>query len=160
MPRRSQGLLPLAAGLAAIAGGIAFLLARDATLGRWALGGFLVAHGLVHILFLVPPPAPTAGAALWPFDVSQSWLAANELSLPAVRILAAALVCLVVVGFLLAGLATVGVMVAPRRWPTLIAASAIASIVLLALFPSRQLALGLVIDAGLCWTVVVPAWAP
>ena len=33
---------------------------------------FLIAHGLIHLLYA--SPAPTSGQAEWPFRVDHSWL--------------------------------------------------------------------------------------
>jgi hypothetical protein len=158
------GLLPFAVVLAGIGGAIWWLLARDMTIGRWVLGGFLLAHGLIHVLFFVPAPATTAGTAgraEWPFDMTRSWLVTSGgLDLGPVRLLGAALVVVVAVGFLLAALATVGVVVPSGWWQVLVVGSAAASVVLLALFFNPQLVLGVAIDAVLVWVVLASVWAP
>lgn len=158
------GLLPFAVVLAGIGGAIWWLLARDMTIGRWVLGGFLLAHGLIHVLFFVPAPATTAGTAggaEWPFDMTRSWLVTSAgLDLGPVRLLGAALVVVVAVGFLLAVLATVGVVVPSGWWQVLVVGSAAASVVLLALFFNPQLVLGVAIDAVLVWVVLASVWAP
>lgn len=159
------GLLPFAVVLAGIGGAIWWLLARDTTIGRWVLGGFLLAHGLIHVLFFVPAPAtatPAAGGgAEWPFDMTRSWLVTSGgLDLGPVRLLGAALVVVVAVGFLLAALATVGVVVPSGWWQVLVVGSAAASVVLLALFFNPQLVLGVAIDAVLVWVVLASVWAP
>jgi hypothetical protein len=63
--------LPWAAGLVGLG-----LLSREMTLGRWLLAGFLVGHGLIHLLFVTPAPAPGSApdALEWPFDMAKSWL--------------------------------------------------------------------------------------
>jgi hypothetical protein len=77
-----------------------------------------------------------------------------------VRLVGAALVVVVAVGFLLAGLATVGVVVPSGWWPFLVAGSAATSVLLLALFFSPTLILGIAIDAVLAWVVLASAWSP
>ena len=56
------GLLPFTVALAAIGIVIWWLLGRDMAAGKWLLGAFLLAHGLVHALFVIPPPASAAAA--------------------------------------------------------------------------------------------------
>ena len=163
MLKAVAGLLPLALGLAGVGVAIWFLLARDMALGRWLLGAFLVAHGLVHVLFVVPRPAgaATTGAAEWPFDMTRSWLVTVARMDPsAVRLVGVALIFAVVLGFLLAGLATVGILVPPGQWQVLVLASTAASVVLLAFFPSPQLVLGAAIDAVLLWMILASVWVP
>ena len=66
-----------------------------------------------------------------------------------VRFIVVALICAVTIGFLLAGLATVGILVPAGWWPVLVVASAAASAVLLSLFFSPSLVLGMAIDIDL-----------
>ena len=157
------GLLPLAVVLAGIGGAIWWLLSRDMAIGRWVLGGFLLAHGLIHLMFVAPAPASagTDGGAAWPFDMARSWLVTGaNLDLGPVRLIGAALVVVVAVGFVLAGLATVGVVVPSGWWQPLALVSAAASIALLAMFFNPKLVLGLAIDAVLVWVVVTSVWVP
>lgn len=156
-------LLPLAVALAGIGGAIWWLLSRDMAIGRWVLGGFLLAHGLIHVMFVTPAPASagTAGGDAWPFDMARSWLVTDaNLDLGPVRLLGAALVVVVAGSFLLAGLATVGVVVPSGWWQPLVLVSAAASVALLAMFFNPQLVLGLAIDAVLVWAVVTSVWVP
>jgi len=156
-------LVPLAVALAGVGGAIWWLLSRDMAIGRWVLGGFLLAHGLIHVMFVTPAPASagTDGGAAWPFDMARSWLVtAANLDLGPVRLLGAALVVVVAGSFVLAGLATVGVVVPSGWWPPLVLVSATASVGLLAVFFNPQLVLGLAIDAALVWVVVTSVWVP
>jgi hypothetical protein len=57
-------------------------------------------------------------------------------------------------------MATVGVLVPSGWWPVLVAASAVASALTLALFFDPQLVLGLGIDALLVWVVLASVWTP
>ena len=158
------GLLPFAIGLAIFAALQSYLLGRDLAFGRWLLAAFLVAHGLIHVLFLLPQPAPsaaTAGDVEYPFDMARSWLVTGGmLDLGVVRLLGLVLIAVVVSGFVMAGLATVGALVPSSWWPGLMIGSAAASIVLLAVCISPSLALGFAIDAILIWLVVASAWVP
>jgi hypothetical protein len=157
------GLLPFAVALAGLGAAIWWLLARELTAGRWLLAAVLVGHGLVHAMFLTPAPASASapGATEWPFDMAKSWLATGPgLDLNFVRVIGAVLVAAVIVGFALAGLSTVGLVVPPGSWRILVSASAILSVVLLALFFNPQLVLGFGIDAVLLGVVMAAAWTP
>ena len=37
-------------------------------------GVFLIAHALIHVSYLTPPPPRTAGGPEWPFELTRSWL--------------------------------------------------------------------------------------
>jgi hypothetical protein len=63
-------------------------------------------------------------------------------------------------GFSLAALATVGVLVPAEWWNWLVVTSAVASMVLLTLFFSPLLLLGYAIDLALIWLSVTSAWSP
>jgi hypothetical protein len=156
-------LLPLAVALVAIGLAISWMLSRGMSLGVWVLAGFLVAHGLVHLMFLSPAPASASapGATEWPFDMAKSWLVTGPgLDVNVVRAVGIALIAAVVVAFALAGLATAGIVVPAGSWRVLVAISAVASIALLALFFNPQLVLGLGIDAVLLAVVVASVWTP
>jgi hypothetical protein len=163
MAKTLKGLLPLAVGLVAYGFVIWFLLERDMANGRWLLAAFLVGHGLVHVMFAVPRPATrpaTANGVDYPFDIARSWAVNAGLDAGLLRIIGVALVATVVVGFVLAGLATVGLMVPAGWWPWLVVGSTLASIVLLVLAFSPGLTLGVAIDAVLLWLVLASSWLP
>lgn len=160
MGKTLGSLVPLAIGLAALGGAIAWLLNSGNGLGPWLLAGFLVAHGLVHLLFFVPAPPASGSATTWPFDLGQSWLHRAGLDAAAVRIAGAALVVGVVVFFLLAGLATANLIVPADWWRALVIAAAVLSAVTLVLFFEPQLMLGLAIDGVLLYVVASAAWVP
>ena len=156
-------LLPLAVALVAVGLAISWMLSRGMTLGVWILAGFLVAHGLVHLMFVSPAPASASapGATEWPFDMAKSWLVTGPgLDVNLVRAVGLALIAAIVVTFALAGMATAGIVVPSGSWRTLVAISAVASIELLALFFNPQLVLGLGIDAVLLAVVLASAWTP
>jgi hypothetical protein len=118
------------------------------TLVRIVLGVLLVAHGLVHLLWFVPNDDPA-----WPFRLDRSALLPEEARRP----VAVILVALVVVGFVLLGLAVWGVPGLVSIWPGLTIGAAVASLAALVLFWDRQLLLGVAIDLAL---VVVALWRP
>jgi hypothetical protein len=160
-----RSLAPLAVGLAILGFVIAWLLNRHIAAGEWLFAGVLVGHGWVHAMFAMPRPpakeADAAGAPEWPFDMGESWLVSRAgIGANAVRVVGLIVIAVVAIGFLLAGLATVGIVVPAGAWPGLVATSAIASAVLLALFFSPQLVLGLAIDAILLVVVAASIWSP
>ncbi len=161
MVRTMAGILPWAVVLVVVGGAIWWLLSRDIAAGRWLLAALLIGHGVVHALFVVPVPAPTDGGPDWPFDMARSWaITGAGLDANMVRIIGVALITVVVVGFSLAALSTVGIIVPSGWWQPIVAASAVTSAVLLVLFFEPLLVLGLGIDAVLLWVVAARVWIP
>lgn len=158
--RALLGMLPWAIVVAIAGAAVWLLLDRNPTLGAWAVAAVILGHGLVHGLYLVPPPdAPAVGRApRWPFDLGRSWLVA--LAGPGRgRRMAAVLIVLVVGAAALAALATIGILPA-ASWPVLVAVMAVASLVLLLAAFDPQLVLGIGIDAALLIVLLTRAWAP
>ncbi len=123
------------------------------------LGGFLLAHGLIHAMFLAPRPPATASGPAWPFEIGRSWvLTPLGLDAGAVRLLGVALIAATIGGFALAAIAALGV--APGLWPVGVAVGAVASLLLLALFFHPWLVLGVAIDLVFLWAVLVASWSP
>jgi hypothetical protein len=121
-------------------------------------GLFLVAHGLVHVLFMIPRP-PDAGTS-WPFDPSESWLL-NRLGVePDVALaIAAGLAVVTVVAFIVMALTVIGIL--PADWLRPIAiASASVSLILLGIFFHPWLVIGIGIDAAILWAIGLNAWIP
>jgi hypothetical protein len=155
------GTLPWAVVLLVAGVAIWWLLSHDMAAGRWLLAALLVGHGVVHLLFAVPSPSAAGGGAAWPFDVSQSWAVTRAgLDLGLVRVIGAVLIAVTVGAFVLAALATVGILVPSGWWQPTIALGAIASAATLVLFFDPQLVLGLGMDAVLLWAVATRAWVP
>jgi hypothetical protein len=153
------GLIPLAVVLVVAGAGIWWLLTNHSELGKWVLAGALVAHGLIHGLFLAPAPAAGSGPA-WPFNFAQSWLSGAGLGTDPVRIVGTVLVIAVAAAFVVSGLATAGVVVPTSWWRSAVAVAAVLSAVMLAVYFDPQLVLGLAIDGALLWLVVTAAWTP
>jgi hypothetical protein len=115
---------------------------------RIVMGGLVVAHGLVHLMWFAPSDDPA-----WPFRLDRSWLLSEETRKP----VSVVLVALVVAGFALLGLAVWGVPGLVSIWPALAIGSAVASLTALVLFWDRQLVWGVAIDVSL---IVVALWRP
>jgi hypothetical protein len=108
-------------------------------------GVLLLAHGLVHLLYLAP-------------DVDAFSIESGPLPENVRRPLALVLMAATVLGFALVALSTWGVPVLLNAWPMLtVVVAAIISAVLLVVFWDRQLVLGLAIDAAL---IGLALWQP
>jgi hypothetical protein len=129
-------------------------------LPRLLLAAFLVAHGLVHLLFVSPPPPATEGGPSWPFALDRSWiLTPLGLGADMTRILGIALIALTIAGFALAAVVAIGVLPS-SLWVPAIVIGAVASVVVLGLFYQPWLTLGVAIDVVLLWAVLVQSWTP
>jgi hypothetical protein len=129
-------------------------------IGTWATAAFLLAHALIHVAYLAPRPAATAGTPPWPFDLGRSWLLGGLGARPDVtRWLGMALVAATLAGFGLAALAALGIGPA-GLWSAVLTLGAIASLGVLILFFHPWLVVGLAIDVLVLWAVLVAGWAP
>jgi hypothetical protein len=154
------GMLPWVTVVAIAGAAIWLLLGRQAVLGTWVLAAVILGHGLVHALYVVPPPDPPAGrnGPRWPFDLGRSWLVALAGARRGRR-LAALLVGVIVVASIAAALATVGVLPV-AWWSAFVVLAAVTSLVLLVVAFEPQLILGIGIDAVLIVVAVTGAWTP
>lgn len=117
---------------------------------RIVVGGLLVAHGLVHLMWFAPNDDPA-----WPFRLDRSWLWSEATRKP----VAIVLVALVVAGFALLGLAVWGVPGLASMWPGLAIGAAVVSLATLVLFWNRQLLWGVAIDLSLIVVALSrPGW--
>ena len=155
-------LAPLAVGLAVFAVIVSFLLQRQMAVGVYLLAAFLIGHGFVHVMFVAPPPAsPNTPGAEFAFSVGQSWLVTSGAFRPqVVRSLVLLLAGATIVGYLLAGAATAGLVVPQTWWPVLVLGATAASAGLMLIGLSPGLALGIAIDMVLLWLVLSRAWSP
>jgi hypothetical protein len=125
---------------------------------RVALGGFAVAHGLIHASFLSPQPRTEPGAPAWPFHLDRSWLLSRlGLTSRAVRVVGVGLVVAVLLGFTLTG---ASLLLGLAWWRTAAVASAAASLIQLALFFHPWLSLGLAINTAIIAALVLAGWPP
>ena len=161
--RAMAELAPVAVALAIYALIVWYVMPRDGVMGRLLIAVILVGHGFVHVLFGLPRAQQATAEAsdvMWPFDLSRSWLVSAGHHEMLVRVVALVLIALVVPGFTLAGLSTLGLVVPADCCQPLILVSAIASVGLLVIEFSPALALGFTIDAVFIWLIVVMAWTP
>lgn len=129
-------------------------------LPRLVLTAFLLAHAAIHAGFVSPAPPATAGGPQWPFVLVRSWLVGRlGLDAAAVRLLGRALTALTLAGFALAALAALGVLPAALWAPAAISASVASLALHLACF-HPWLVLGVAIDLGILWAVIVVGWTP
>jgi hypothetical protein len=166
MTRTMRSLGPLAVALLVFGIVVWQALIRDMAIGTWLLAAFLLGHGWVHLMFVMPRPAPAPAAAAsgpvdFPFDLGHSWSTARMgLATSPVRKVGLVLMTVTVAGFMLAALATVGLLIPSEWWPSLVLVASIASVLLLGLFFQPGLLLGLAVDAVLLWLVIAAAWRP
>lgn len=114
---------------------------------RVVVGVLLIAHGLVHLLYLAPGVSE--------FSLDRSWLLSDQARKPVAYFLMAS----TVIAFVLLALALWQVPRVDSAWPVLALAGAGLSTALLVLLWNRALALGLVINALLIACAVLrPAW--
>jgi hypothetical protein len=111
---------------------------------RILAGVLLLAHGLVHLLYLAP-------------DVDAFSIQAGRLPENMRRPLALVLLAATVLAFVLVALGTWGVPGLSTAWPMLTVLAAGLSAALLVVFWDRQLVFGLAIDAAL---IAVAMWQP
>ena len=114
-------------------------------------GLFLIAHGLVHLLYLLPKQDDPS----FPFTLKQSWLVPEAARRPS----GLALVAATVVAFALLGLAVWGVPGLSGAWPAIAIVSASLSLILLVAFWNSQFFVGIGIDVALiALAAIQPGW--
>lgn len=116
-------------------------------LARIVVGVLLIAHGLVHLLYIAED--------VQEFSFAGSWLMPE----PAKRPVGFALMSATVVAFALLGLAVWGVPWLAYMWPALTIAAATASLVLLVVYWDTRLVFGLALDIALIAVALTrPEW--
>lgn len=127
---------------------------------KLVVAAFLLGHAAVHASFLAPRPTATAGGPEWPFDLGHSWLLSPlGLDPDATRMLGFGLIAALVAGYVVAGLAAVGVL-PDGVWTGAVVLASVASIALLGVFFHPWLVIGVAIDAALIWLAVAWRWTP
>jgi hypothetical protein len=115
---------------------------------RVVAGVLLLAHGLVHLLYLAPDVPE--------FSLGRSWLLPASARRPVARVLMVATVA----GFALVALAVWGVPGLSVAWPALTIVACLLSMGVLAVFWDTVLVIGIVIDVALVVIAVTrPEWA-
>lgn len=118
------------------------------TVVRIVTGVLLLAHGLVHLLYLAPDVPE--------FSLDQSWLVPEAARRP----LGLGLLAATVAAFALLALAAWGVPGLSAAWPAVTVVAALLSAALLVVFWDIRLVLGLAIDVALLTIAVTrPHWA-
>jgi hypothetical protein len=93
--------------------------------------------------------------------MTRSWpVTAAGLDAGHAKAIAVVLIGAVIVGFTLAALATVGLVLPVAWWPALVAISAVLSLVLLGLCFHPQLLVGIALDLVLLWLAILTQWRP
>lgn len=113
---------------------------------RFVVGALLMAHGLVHLLYVAPDV---------PFSLERSWLVPQNARRP----VAYALMGAIILAFTLVVLALWGVPGLAEAWPVLTLIAAGLSTVLLVAYWNVQLLLGVLINLALVAAAVLrPEW--
>lgn len=118
---------------------------------RIIAGLLLVAHGLIHVMFLVNGPDDPK----FPFTLGDSWLVPESVRRP----LALALIAGTAAAFALLALAAWGVPGLSSVWPALAIVGSALSLAVLIVFWDVQLVFGVFLDLALIGVAVIrPEW--
>lgn len=118
------------------------------------VGVFFIAHGLIHILYVVPAPDEN-----WPFDLSHSWLLTRlGLGERVLRRLGTVLWIAAMAGFVLAGLGVFGIPLLKHVWRPVAAVSSVVSFLLIGFFWHRSFVFALLINAAIFVALVWAQW--
>ena len=121
---------------------------------------FIILHGLTHsILAMVPNPKASEPVFATFFPGFGSWLFTG-LSESASKTIAILLSAIATLGFVAAGLALLGALVPFDWWRALAIASAVVSLLLVAIFWDTYLIVGLLIDLAVLATLLFTQWSP
>jgi hypothetical protein len=154
-------LVPLGVALVAFMLTVTFLLPRNANLAAWLIAAFVLAHGLVHAMFVAPRAVTSTPGAQFAFDPNHSWLVTTgTLDARVVKAVVVALVVATLAGYTLAAGAAAHVIVPAEWWSPLVLGATFASGLLMGVALMPGLVLGIAIDVGLAWLAVTGAWSP
>ena len=118
-----------------------------------ATGAFLIAHGLVHLLYL----APKVDDPQFPFVPERSWFAAAvHLEVGAARAVFSSIAVVTALAYAVAGL---GVVLDAGWWPALAVAGSAASLTVLLLGFHPWLVFGVAIDVGIVALALSGGWS-
>lgn len=123
---------------------------------RWALGLFLIFHGIIHGSYLLRQPVGKPGAPAWPFRVDRSWLLSGMgVGSTAVSALGRLLAELTAVGFLVAG---GGLLFGQDWWRAAALIGAGCSLLLLGFYYHPWLLLGMALSGALMFALIWLDW--
>jgi hypothetical protein len=126
------------------------------------IGAFLIAHGAVHAILAAAPvpndPSPRPGTFFT--AIARSWLLSRLGSDAVVKWTGIVLVALTTIGFILAGMGSLGVAGLSSIWRTLAVVSSVVSLLLLILFWHSWLVVGALIDIGILILLLLANWPP
>jgi hypothetical protein len=132
---------------------------RSTVVQQLIVAAFLIAHGLLHVLFVSPRPAPTPDSPPWPFDLETGPLAASGRVTPSrIASLGRGLVLAVLVGYSLAALGALGILQS-TAFSLGVVIGSVASLALLLAGFHRWLVIGIAIDVVLL-LLVAGGWRP
>ncbi len=124
-------------------------------MARVVVGLFLIAHGLIHLLYATPRPADDGS---YPFVPESRWFPrALDLEVGTARAIARVLAILAVIGFVVTGIA---LLANAEVWEPLAVVASVISLALLLLFFHPWLLIGIAIDVAIIASVLwfhVPA---
>ncbi len=124
-------------------------------LARLLIGGFLIAHGLVHGLYLTPPKEDDPS---WAFHLDRSWLLSRLRVRPSAwRPIGITLCVVTIAALVLSGL---GVFFGVEAWRLFAVAGAAVGIVLFVLYWHRWLWIGLLLNAAILVALLWASWPP
>lgn len=119
---------------------------------RLALGGLLLAHGAVHLLYLLPVPANDAN---WPFLLDESWVIPESLR----RGVGGTAAVAIAVIYVLVALGVWGVPGVENGLRGLLIAGSVASVALFVAYWHPWLSFGMLIALGLlAMAITQPGW--
>ncbi len=113
-------------------------------------GVFLIAHGLIHLLWIVPRPDDPK----WPFDLTRSPMLGGKPMGRGFRIAMTALVFIAVVEFALAGLGAMGLPMLATAWRILAIIGVLDSLLLIILLWNRQFVVGAALNLAILLAAV------
>ena len=116
---------------------------------RLVTGLFLIAHGLVHLLYLAPRPETDPN---YPFVPEERWLArAIGLQPSTAKAIAGALAVACAIAFVIAG---ISLLASAEVWEPAAVVASLISLVLMLLFFHPWLMLGIAIDVAIIGSVL------
>lgn len=154
------GLLPPAIVLLVVGVLVGWLLDRGSAVGPWLVAAILLAHGWVHLVFVLPMPERGYAEMNNPFDRDRSWLIGRGVGRGLVRSVGGILAVVTFTALAAAALAVLGWLVPAGWWTGLVVAGVAGSMTLLVVFFAPALVLGFVVDAGLVALAFQTVWVP